>query len=252
MVSSKNSPALKVALLTAGRDHPYAFGMATALMAKGLALDIIGGDDLDSPQWHDTPSVRFLNFRGDISERVGLPKKVMRILDYYVRLLWYAFTSRADVFHILWNNKFETFDRVPLMLYYSLLGKKTVLTVHNVNMRKRDKNDSWFNRLTLRAQYQLADHLFVHTQKMKHELMDGYGVLESKVSVIPFGINNATPTTDLTPEKAREKLRLKTTDRVILFFGNIAPYKGLEYLIEAFQLVMDGEGAYKLIIAGNP
>jgi glycosyltransferase involved in cell wall biosynthesis len=38
----------------------------------------------------------------------------------------------------------------------------------------------------------------------------------------------------------------------MLFFGNIAPYKGLEYLIEAFRLLMGNAANYRLIIAGKP
>lgn len=243
---------LKVALLTAGRDRPYAFGMATALMAKGLSLDIIGADDLDSPQWHQKPRVRFLNMRGNLNETSSIFTKISRVLAYYVRLLRYALSTDATVFHILWNNKVETFDRVPLMLYYKLLGKKTLLTVHNVNTRERDSRDSWFNRLTLKIQYQLVDHLFVHTERMKMELIKQFDASPSKISVIPFGINNAVPQTDLGPEEARKRLGIPAKDRTILFFGNIAPYKGLEYLIEAFRQVMAGGGEYRLIVAGHP
>jgi len=252
MVSSDSTPALKVALLTAGRDHPYAFGMGTALMTAGISVDIIGASDLDHPQWYGKPHVRFLNLRGDMSDTASLLKKISRVLAYYGKLLRYAVTSRADVFHILWNNKFETFDRVPLMLYYKLLGKKTVLTVHNVNARERDANDSWFNRVTLRIEYKLADHLFVHTDRMKAELAQQFGVLPQKISVIPFGINNAVPQTVLLPQEARLRLGIADRERVLLFFGNIAPYKGLEYLVEAFRLVMDRGKGYRLIVAGNP
>lgn len=242
---------MKVALLTAGRDRPYAFGMAAALMAKGLSLDIVGGDDLDCPEWHDTLNVRFLNLREDMREDVSLPKKSARVLTYYLRLLVYAATAKPKIFHILWNNKFETFDRVPVMLYYKLLGKKTLLTVHNVNARTRDSNDTWFNRLTLKIQYQLADHLFVHTEKMKDELMEEFGISTSAITVIPFGINNAVPNTSLTSVDARQRLGIAKDDRTILFFGNIAPYKGLEYLVDAFKQVVSKKGSYRLIIAGN-
>ena len=30
---------------------------------------------------------------------------------FYGRLIAYAATAKTDVFHILWNNKVETFDR---------------------------------------------------------------------------------------------------------------------------------------------
>jgi glycosyltransferase involved in cell wall biosynthesis len=101
-------------------------------------------------------------------------------------------------------------------------------------------------------QYRLVDHLFVHTERMKRELMAHHGVPERKITVIPFGINNAVPHTDMNHKDARKRLNIADGDRTILFFGNIAPYKGLEYLIEAFKQVMMEAPHFRLIIAGNP
>ena len=154
---------ISVTLLTGGGDRPYAFGLATALISKRVALDLIGSDYLDFPEYHGRPGVRFLNLRGDQNTDVSLPKKVSRVLRYYAKLIGYAATAKPKIFHILWNNKIETFDRTLLMLYYKLLGKKIVLTVHNVNAGVRDSKDTLLNRLTLRIQYRLADHIFVHT-----------------------------------------------------------------------------------------
>ena len=76
----------------------------------------------------------------------------------------------------------------------------------------------------LRIQYRLADHIFVHTERMKAELVQHFGVRAERVSVIPFGINNAVPHTDLTPDEAKERLGVASGDKTLLFFGNIAPY----------------------------
>jgi hypothetical protein len=57
------------------------------------------------------------------------------------------------------------------MLYYRSLGKKIVITAHNVNAAKGDGRDTAVNRLSLKIQYGLSDHVFVHTEKMKKELM---------------------------------------------------------------------------------
>jgi len=245
-------PGLAVALLTGGADQPYAFGLATALMAGGIRQDIIAGDELDSPVFHGNPQVRFLNLRGDTRPGVSAAAKIARILLYYVRLLRYALTAKPKIFHILWNNKFETFDRTVLMLYYRLLRKRIVLTVHNVNAGIRDGSDSWLNRFTLRFQYRIADQIFVHTERMKAELTRDFGVREDAVSVIPFGINNATPHTDITCEQARERLGAQSGARTLLFFGNIIPYKGLEYLVAAFERLAGARPDYQLIIAGRP
>ena len=119
------------------------------------------------------------------------------------------------------------------MLYYRLLGRRIVLTAHNVNAAKRDSRDSALNRLSLWIQYRLADHIFVHTEKMKAELRSEFGVAESKISVIPFGINNTAPISDMTSEEAKRRLGLAPEERTALFFGQIAPYKGLDYLVTA-------------------
>jgi glycosyltransferase involved in cell wall biosynthesis len=243
---------IAVTLLTGGGDRPYAFGLATELIRSGTVLDLIGSDDLDSPEFHGKPQVHFLNLRGDQRPEVSNAKKVLRVLLFYVKLIRYALRSKPKIFHILWNNKFQSFDRTVLTLYYKLLGKKIVLTVHNVNAARRDSKDTLYNRLTLRFQYLLANHLFVHTDKMKAELAEEFGVPGSRATVIPFGINNAVPDTSLTPSEAKRRLGVADHEKTILFFGNIAPYKGLEYLVAAFHEILSRDKDYRLLIAGRP
>src|SRR5207245_4131519 len=120
-----------------------------------------------------------------------------------------------------------------------------------VNARKRDFRDTALNRLTLQVQYRLSDHIFVHTEQMKRELIEMFGVQPARVSVIPFGINNAVPITPLTKNEARQRLNIPEQGKTILFFGNIAPYKGLEFLIAAFQQISAHCEDYQLIVAGR-
>ncbi len=242
----------RVVILTGGADKPYALGLASSLLAAGVAFDFIGSNEVDGPELHCNPQVRFLNLRGDQRMDAGLLRKVFRVLVYYVRLLAYAVTSRAPVFHILWNNKVEYLDRTLVLLFYRLCGKRIVFTAHNVNVRKRDGNDTWLNRWTLHIQYQLLTHVFVHTERMKQELLADFGMAAERVSVIPFGINSTVPNTSLTPAAARERLGLKLTDKVALFFGNIAPYKGLEFLVQATAALAATIPELRLIIAGRP
>lgn len=244
--------SVRVAILTGGGDKPYALGLAAALSSEGICLDFIGSDDLKVPELLDNPRVNFLNLRGDQRPEADWMSKVFRILNYYLTLIHYAATARPKLFHILWNNRFQFFDRTLLMLYYKLLGKKIMFTAHNVNSGKRDLDDTWLNRLSLRVQYALADHIFVHTERMKRELVSEFCIQQSEVSVIPFGINNTVPNTSLSPAEAKRRLGLGHNDKTLLFFGNIAPYKGLEYLVAAFAEVLKNDGNYRLIIVGRP
>ena len=243
---------LPIALLTAGRDKPYALGLAAALANAGAALDFIGSDEVDGPELHASSRIHFLNLRGGQNVDAGLLKKIARVLAYYFRLIGYAFTAKPKVFHVLWNNKFELFDRTLLMLFYKLLGKKIVFTAHNVNAAARDGGDSWLNRATLKFQYHRCDRIFVHTPKMRSELVADFGVPEGKTCLIPFGLNSTVPDTALTPAQARQRLGLGAGEKVLLFFGNIAPYKGVEFLVDAFLEIAARDQSCRLIIAGRP
>jgi glycosyltransferase involved in cell wall biosynthesis len=248
--SGQDNPA--VALLTAGCDKPYTIGLADALGERGLAFDVVVGDDVTPELLKHPQRVSLFNFRGDCSEKASTFEKVTRVLSYYVRLVRYAATSKAPVFHILWNmHRFEALDRTILMLYYRALGKKVVMTAHNVNAAARDGIDSALNRLTLRIQYQLCHHIFLHTEKMREQLIVEFGVRPERASVIPFGINATTPRTNITPSDAKRTLGVSADQKTLLFFGNIAPYKGLHLLVEAVAQINGGGAEYRLVIAGR-
>ena len=229
------------------------FRLAMALVSKGVHVDIIGSDEIDSPELHSTPNLRFLNFRGNQRSHANFADKLWKLLGYYAKLIRYTARPQPKVLHILWNNKFEFFDRTILMLYYKVLGKKVALTAHNVNQARRDAKDSWINRATLRIQYRLCDYIFAHTQKMKDELRQDFGVAENAVTVIRHPVNNAFPDTKLPPAEAKRRLGLRDDEKAILFFGRIRPYKGIEHLLDAFRLlVADKQANYRLIVAGEP
>jgi glycosyltransferase involved in cell wall biosynthesis len=104
----------------------------------------------------------------------------------------------------------------------------------------------------LRIQYRLADRIFLHTEKMKGELIQEFGVSPAKAVVIPFPMNIQVPDTELTVSEAKQKLGIQPGERTILFFGRIVPYKGLECLVEAFHRLARRDASCRFIIAGEP
>jgi glycosyltransferase involved in cell wall biosynthesis len=241
----------RVALLTGGDDPHYAHGLARGLRRAGVTLDVVGSDGLYSPEFDEDPGLRFLNLRGDQNPDAPWRIKVARLARYYVRLMAYAAKGGPEIFHILWNNKVEWFDRTLLMAWYRLWGHTVLLTAHNVNIAGRDGYDSTFNRLTLRCQYGLCAHVFVHTEPMRRELVEAFGVEPHRVSVVPYGLNEEAPRTGLTRTEARRRLGLPPDAKVALFFGQIAPYKGLHHLVESLPLIARDLPGFLLVVAGK-
>jgi glycosyltransferase involved in cell wall biosynthesis len=87
---------------------------------------------------------------------------------------------------------------------------------------------------------------------MKSELIDQFSVRASSITVISYPTNSIIPNTSLTPAQAKAKLDLRHGAKVVLFFGRICPYKGIEYLLAAFRRVIADDPNYRLIIAGEP
>jgi len=76
--------------------------------------------------------------------------------------------------------------------------------------------------------------------------------LTEKVTVVPFGINKTVPSTELSRAQAKARLGVSAGDKTLLFFGNIAPYKGLEYLVTAFIELVNRDKSYRLLVVGSP
>jgi D-inositol-3-phosphate glycosyltransferase len=249
---NKRISSTKVTLFTGGIDRHYACALGKAIASSGIALDVVSSPEMGSCEMRNLDNVRFLALYATQRQNQNLFRKLGSRIAVYVRIICYAASSSPQIFHILWNYKFPYFDRTLLLLYYKLLGKKLVFTAHNVNAAERDGVDSLLNRLTLRIQYRLVDHLFVHTKDMKDQLVRKFGISQGKVTVIPFGVGDMVPQSSLTPAEAKRKLGLGKSDRVILFFGRITPYKGIDLLADAFGRIAPHDRSYKLIIAGQP
>lgn len=242
---------MKVSLLTGGGSAPYVLSLLSGLISQGITIDFIGNDEMESAEVFRNINVNHFNLRGDQNHNAPMTQKIFRILKYYFRLVKYAAVTDSKLFHIQWLNKFISFDRTVLNVYYKLLGKKLVFTAHNINAGQRDGNDSLLNRKTLKFMYNFVDHIIVHTNKMKLQLIEEFKVREDKITVIPHGILNVVPNTGLTCAQARKKIGMRDNKKLLLFFGNITRYKGLKNLVLALDNLKKKRDDFMLIIAGN-
>lgn len=249
--TERDSVRREVVLLTGGQDPSYVFGLTTTLSQRGIHVHVVGNDQVDDPEFHASNRITFIDC-GRIRPNSGFLGKLRQLATGYARLIAYATSAPPKIIHILWNNKVEYFDRTLLTLYFKIIGKKVVLTAHNVNKAKRDLCDSTLNRLTLRIQYRLLDRIFLHTEKMKDELTQEFGISPANAVVMPFPINIHVPDTKLTVSQAKQKLGLRPDAHTVLFFGRIVPYKGLRYLVDAFHRLASHDENCQLIIAGEP
>ena len=91
-----------------------------------------------------------------------------------------------------------------------------------------------------------SDGFIAMTEAVKADIISQYP--QARVSLMPHPLYDhfGTP---MPPAEARQKLGLPSEARVLLFFGLIRDYKGLDLLIEAFGKL---DERYHLVVAGEP
>lgn len=243
---------MKIAIIWSGVENSYLIGLVSGLSKlSNLNIEVIDSDN-SIGKFNNLTNVNFLNYRGSLNPKSNLPTKIKRILNYYLKLITYAYKTDSKILHIQWGNKFVLFDRTLLNLYYKSMGKKLIYTAHNINAKKRNNQDNFINRFSLKMHYKIVDRIIVHNNKMKEELIKEFSISENKIKVISFGINVKIPQIDVSKQQAINHLDLPMKKKYILFFGGIVNYKGLDVLINAFKLILESDSEYHLIIAGAP
>jgi glycosyltransferase involved in cell wall biosynthesis len=179
---------------------------------------------------------------------LGFPAR--SVLHWANPIAWItnAFRLSGDIVHGQWWSQILAPVYVTVLAVARLRGRRVVLTVHNVNAHEAAAWKALADRVVLG----LADHFIVHTTENAEALLRTYPGARDRVSVVPMGAQDVANRVGVSREQARDRLGLAPEERVVLFFGNIRPYKGLDDLIEAFPAVRRSVPNARLLVVGQP
>lgn len=218
---------------------PYDRSLAAALAGAGADVQLLTSRFLYGPVPEPAGyRVRELFYRRSAErglEAPGrLPFKLAEHLGDMSRLR--RAVGPADVVHYQWLT-------VPSIDRYLLPRKRPrVLTAHYVAPPGASRHQLRRARRIFGA----MDAVIAHTRYGRDRLVDEVGLPPDRVRVIPHGsfdyLTEIADEAPLPPELA------ESSGPVVLMFGLIRPYKGVEVLLDAFAGI---EGA-ELWIAGNP
>lgn len=176
----------------------------------------------------------------------------------YIKGIEHFWGMRKLVYRLRkWSPDIIHFEWLPLPLidYWFLpyLRKiaPLVLTVHNTDPFHGNPS-SKIQLIGLYNALHKFDHYIVHTKFSFNELIRNTHVPESKISIVPHGIFDYYK--NIRNETQKQDIVRKTNpNKIILFFGLIKPYKGLDFLIKAFSLLPNKLlKETRLLVAGYP
>jgi len=158
----------------------------------------------------------------------------------------------VDLAHAHYNMPYADYSA---LWYAQKRGVPLVLTYHadaseTSGSRLRNQLQTFYNRYLLPRVLEEAEIIITTSKSYVTEShhLEGY---QEKIRVIPNGVNLEEFRTKLTKEECRERLGLPLDKVIILFFGNLVPYKGPEILLRAFSEVYQDHDEIMLLYAGR-
>lgn len=212
---------------------PYDHALAAALARAGASVRLVTSrfpyGEVAKPEGYARVEEFYRHARGPAGSRLRRASKLAQHLPDMVR--YRSMARSADIVHLQWLT-------VPMLDLGLLPDRPVVLTAHDLLPREPRPGQVRAQRRLL----QKVSAVVVHSQYGRRVLVEGTGVNPARVHVIHHGAFEPTVRGSLPPE-------LPDPDRpVVLYFGLIRPYKGLDVLLEAWRRVTGAE----LWVVGRP
>ena len=178
---------------------------------------------------------------------INLLLKNSRLWLIWIKITFFLLWKKPHIIHFQWLiDKKNTFYFMKLL---KILRFTIVYTAHDLLPHGDNSQNS---QSIFRKIYCISDKIIVHSESNKREMVDLFKIDAKKVYVVPHGSFDAFYTDkNLTKDTARKEIKIPDGKRVILFFGFIKKYKGLEYLVSAFQKIKGGLDNITLLIVGS-
>ncbi len=174
---------------------------------------------------------------------------INRRLTWYNPFSWLAqgLSASGDILHAQWWS-------MPLFGIYltvcacaKLKKKPIVITVHNVLPHERSRPFVGMSKIL----FKLADHFIVHSRVNQRQLHVHYSIDSNKISVIAHGSLDFHVTKHACRTLIRKQMGFDDTQKIVLLFGAVRPYKGIDTAIAAFAETLAQAPSARLLIAGR-
>jgi len=217
---------------------PYDRALAAALARRGLEVELLTSRFLYGPVPEpDGYRVRECFYRRSAQRGLETPaRRVLKAAEHVGDMRRLRGALSADVVHYQWLT-------APVLDAHLLPpSRPRLLTAHYILPPSPSRRQV----RVARSLFDRMDGVVAHSEHGAARLRDELGLDSARVHVIPHGAFDYL--TRLPQEKPLPAELEGAEGPVILFFGLLRPYKGLDLLLDAFAQL---EGA-ELWIVGNP
>jgi glycosyltransferase involved in cell wall biosynthesis len=210
---------------------PYDLALAGAIQSQGRQVSVVGqAGALSHP-----PSLHHGHFYPLLNSSIGrrLPGRGVRLVKGachgfdMLRLIRWVTTFGAGIAHFQWSP-------IPMIDRWVIRSLRhrvpVVMTLHDSNPYQGEAN--WLMRHGYLNLLHSVDAIIVHTQQAQHRVA-AMGIDRAVIYRIPHGLLG-----EAKHSRKPAARRPSSRDRLVLLqFGKIKPYKGVDLLLEALTLI---------------
>jgi len=236
----------KIAVLANGFQEDYVIHYLNSLSGKIKQIDFLGSSIY--PRDKIDACVRIFDIQGGGISGLNVWQKIFRVCTYYTLLTIYFIRNpgRYPV-HIHWL-RFKILDGIVLPLLLRVTGKRVVYTVHDILPHDRS---TILNKLIFWIIYRANRKLIVHTRYLKARLCNEFKINASRIAVLKHGVYSVNDHLIIkNKEEAKQKLGFNPNVKLVLFFGFITHYKGLDILLRALAHMREKDRV-AILVAGR-
>jgi glycosyltransferase involved in cell wall biosynthesis len=174
---------------------------------------------------------------------------VRRRLTWYNPFSWIfeGLFTKGRLLHVQWWSLplFPVFFAISTL--FKIKGKPVVITVHNVLPHEKSPLFVMLSSILFR----LGDHFIVHSKSGRNQMMDHYGISGEKISVLPHGSLDFHRRKHVDSVALRNEMGVSTDDKIMLLFGIVRHYKGIEVALKAMPEILSRIPEARLVVAGK-
>lgn len=171
-------------------------------------------------------------------------------ISLFFHLYYYCKKIKVDAFYVRQSD----FSFMPLIVskYFRIpyFVEVNGLITDEMKMFKKTKLSIAFTKLSEKLGYKHANKIIAVAQGIKDGIIELYSVPDEKIVVIENGANIEL-FKPMDQEQAKKELNLDKDINYVCFVGNLAPWQGVEYLIQAAPSILVSCTNIRFLIVGN-
>ena len=242
------------------RTPQYDRRLGEAVQAAGFGVDMWAAgcytDELYNSNLPVTGPIDIAAHLPGVGEQLKKRLKAGEYLANLVALWWHLNRHPQEVLHVQWLPLLDVMSlELSVVRRIQRRGTRVVYTVHDVLPLDAEGHAVESSRRRFTSLYQQVDGLICHTNTSRERLIDEFGIEPSKVWHIPHGpldpLENASASTGEEAVSGHRIAGIPKQVPAVVLFGVLRPYKGYEFLLNAWPQVIESVEEARLVIAGR-